>query len=408
MRLPVVGNISTKDGASNKNARMVNVLAEEKQDKTIAAVRPGLNQLATGSGDGNNLVCFNGDLVNIYGNTVYQVVPSGAGIYSEDLGAIGASNISYRISFGNNLYVAAPSGPVSTPYKFYSSTDGINWSLIDITYTYSSRVPWMANIWNGSQFLIISDLDDHDEDGGDVTPTVNYYAKSTDGASWDFGIATGLEDFDPSNLDNIAWNGSLYCLITTSAQVGVSSNGTSWTKHAAPVTLGAIASNGSIFCAMTAVSSATCYTSSNGSSWTARTMPTSAFWFSVIYANGKFFAAASSGATAYSADGITWSSGGSLAAASWFLAHDGTYLVAVKVAAGSTTIALSDDSGVSWDTKTLGNSGYWFNPRSGDGAIILSEFAGTATDKLVFAADNYDLTNIGTMTDGFFDFALIP
>jgi len=83
MRLPVVGNISTKDGASNKNARMTNVLAEEKQGKTFAAVRPGLNQLATGSGNGNNLVCFGGELVNIYGNTVYRMDAEGGGSYND-------------------------------------------------------------------------------------------------------------------------------------------------------------------------------------------------------------------------------------------------------------------------------------------------------------------------------------
>ena len=65
MRIPVVGNVSTKDGSSNKNARMTNVLAEDKQGKSFAAVRPGLSQLDTGSGAGTNLVCFNGDLINI-------------------------------------------------------------------------------------------------------------------------------------------------------------------------------------------------------------------------------------------------------------------------------------------------------------------------------------------------------
>lgn len=78
MRLPVVGNVSSKDGATNKNARLTNMLAEQKKNgTTLATVRPGLNGLATSSGDGNNLVCFGVELVNIYGNTVYKVTAQG-------------------------------------------------------------------------------------------------------------------------------------------------------------------------------------------------------------------------------------------------------------------------------------------------------------------------------------------
>ncbi len=36
MRLPLVGSISSRDGVSNKNARLTNVIAEQKRDKTIA------------------------------------------------------------------------------------------------------------------------------------------------------------------------------------------------------------------------------------------------------------------------------------------------------------------------------------------------------------------------------------
>lgn len=76
MRLPVAGNISTRDGSSNKNARMTNMLAEEKQGKSFAAVRPGLNQVASTTGNGNGIVCFNGDLVNVFGATLGVIEPA--------------------------------------------------------------------------------------------------------------------------------------------------------------------------------------------------------------------------------------------------------------------------------------------------------------------------------------------
>ena len=75
MRLPVIGSISTKDGATNKNARLTNMLAETRKDgKVVAGVRPGLNQVIASSGNGNSIVCFNGTLINLYGNKIYRLV----------------------------------------------------------------------------------------------------------------------------------------------------------------------------------------------------------------------------------------------------------------------------------------------------------------------------------------------
>lgn len=77
MRLPVIGNISTKDGATNKNARLTNMLAEQKKNgTTLATVRPGLNTVASTSGNGNGLVCFGGELVNVFGATLGVIEPA--------------------------------------------------------------------------------------------------------------------------------------------------------------------------------------------------------------------------------------------------------------------------------------------------------------------------------------------
>lgn len=78
MRLPLIHDISTKDGASNKNSRMFNVLAERRANGSgVASVRPGLNQVVAGSGSGNNMVCFNGNLVNIFGADIKRVTTGG-------------------------------------------------------------------------------------------------------------------------------------------------------------------------------------------------------------------------------------------------------------------------------------------------------------------------------------------
>ena len=70
MRIPVVAQISTKDGVSNKNARLTNCLKESKKSGDNAVVRPGLVLSNTYAGLGNGLIPFDGRLLVIYDDTV--------------------------------------------------------------------------------------------------------------------------------------------------------------------------------------------------------------------------------------------------------------------------------------------------------------------------------------------------
>jgi hypothetical protein len=70
MRLPVVPQISTKDGLSNKNARLTNCLKEVKKSGEKAVVRPGLVLSNTYTGLGNGLIPFDGRLLVIYDDTI--------------------------------------------------------------------------------------------------------------------------------------------------------------------------------------------------------------------------------------------------------------------------------------------------------------------------------------------------
>lgn len=71
MRLNVVPQISTKDGQSNKNARLTNCLKESKKSGDMAVIRPGLELNDTYSGIGNGLIPFDGRLLKIYDDSIY-------------------------------------------------------------------------------------------------------------------------------------------------------------------------------------------------------------------------------------------------------------------------------------------------------------------------------------------------
>lgn len=70
MRLSLTPSVSTKDGTSNRNARLTNCLKESKKTGDKAVIRPGLGLNDTFSGIGNGLIPFDGRLLVIYGDTV--------------------------------------------------------------------------------------------------------------------------------------------------------------------------------------------------------------------------------------------------------------------------------------------------------------------------------------------------
>lgn len=69
MRIPLVTEVDSRDGSSNKDERLTNMLAEQDSE-VMACVRPGLNTLLASSGDGNGLMCFNGQIMHVFGTAL--------------------------------------------------------------------------------------------------------------------------------------------------------------------------------------------------------------------------------------------------------------------------------------------------------------------------------------------------
>ena len=70
MRLYLTPEVDSRDGSSNKDERLTNVLIENDQGTQLAVVRPGLSSVATSSGNGNGVVNFNGILISVFGTTL--------------------------------------------------------------------------------------------------------------------------------------------------------------------------------------------------------------------------------------------------------------------------------------------------------------------------------------------------
>mgnify|MGYP001590774954 CR=1 FL=1 len=158
MRLPIVPPLSTKDGISNKNARMTNVLREWEK----AVIRPGLSTIDTlegGNGAGlatfgtlsgvaadDQLVAINGDTIHIVQNDIFTDLsavtstpttltpPPVSGSFTS-LGA--QTNVFGTGSYGARVYLTlngvlyAINDLPTQNGNTYSTSNGTSWSLVN-------------------------------------------------------------------------------------------------------------------------------------------------------------------------------------------------------------------------------------------------------------------------------------
>ncbi len=92
MRLPLIPNVDSRDGTSNKDARMTNALKETENGVDYACVRPALSLIADTTGNGNGMFYLD-TLITIFGTNAR---------YSESLTNIGTvASGSYDFVKGN-------------------------------------------------------------------------------------------------------------------------------------------------------------------------------------------------------------------------------------------------------------------------------------------------------------------
>ena len=412
MRLPVVGNISTKDGASNKNARMVNVLAEEKKDKTIAAVRPGLGAYATTAGNGNGITCFGGTLVSVYGANIG--VPGGDVIEpTEALSTITGYYIFSGVELSNGLFVlcdgtASGTGEVG---NIFTTTDFSTYTkkLADYQF-YLGRI-----ITNGS-IAVCSYADDLDSENYGVV-TVN-----TSGT-------TAFTDIGTFTLDPRCYGNGVFVAATGNSKFATSSNGTSWgegTFSYSPVSVFVdIQWNGSKYCYIyTTAIGGDLYarTSTDLETWTS---PVSVFDTSDYYndsgymtvANGYFVIVMKNGC-ARSEDGVNWTVTGPFEYD--FDPRAIAYNASMnKLCAVGSTAYFGDaharyfsfNGGQTW----VPDEGTYLTPSSDTYTGVIAKdsdfvtFRNEASNNVQVLSDvGFGITNITAIQDAPIDFALIP
>lgn len=196
---------------------------------------------------------------------------------------------------GSIFCVIAGSGNVAA-----TSPDGINWT----SQTLPASALWRSIVWNGTIFCVV----------GQYPTTGAPTLTSEDGITWD---AHSIEDFSINTQGlSMDWNGSVFCVMTSYGDSATSPDGIVWTSSNHGINyLANLASNGSIFCALSD-SEDIVAVSSDGLNWTSYPITISANWGGICWGGGTFFAVSydiemsgdyMSTVAATSTNGIDWS-----------------------------------------------------------------------------------------------------
>lgn len=305
MRLPVTPQLSTKDGISNKNARLTNCLKEVRQTGDLAQVRPGLEVAATSVGNGNGLVCFDGELVSVFGATLRAAY--------EEVVIWERAFIGYKtytdIIYENSLWLWVYNGGMS-----YSS-DGVTWAnCTGLSFAYFEGVAFGNGV-----FCAVST---------NMSSTGVAYT-SNDGISW-----TG-RTIPNRSWRKIAFGNGIFIAVATIGNVfATSPDGITWTERSIPISSYwyDIQFDGVGFCV---VGFGVWLTTTDGITWANGSLPSNNAHWTLSTNLSRFVAVDYYGVTSYSDDhGNTWSVGDTLGISKcsfyalgyfWVLSYDTAY-----------------------------------------------------------------------------------
>lgn len=184
------------------------------------------------------------------------------------------------------------------------------------------------------------------------------------------------------NWQDIAWNGSVFCLVNHGwNQTLISPDGKVWTQGAMPdnADWGPIESNGTVFCTPRSNGGNQMAVSTDGLAWSYVTLPRSGYWGSMKW-NGSTFCLLhgewpAAATTLRSTNGTNWTVGGDLPVSGNYraLAWNGSVFCAIKQ---DSNIAATSPDGLVWTPRTMPASLVWMGVEW-NGSVFCAIASGT-------------------------------
>jgi hypothetical protein len=243
------------------------------------------------------------------------------------------------IAYGNNAFVAIPSGNNTAAV----STNGTTWTAM----TLPTSTSWTGIAYGDGHWVIVS-ANGPSTASGSIVLTSN-----SNGLGWRVRYLPSK-----SSWSEIAYgNGVFVSIATGTANAAYSTDyGVTWNSATGlpNSTWSGLIYGAGKFVAVASGSDTGAY-STDGVTWTTMTLPASSAWADVAYGNNVFVAVSNTTApVAYSTDGITWYSSKLQVAADELAYGQGVFFAAPA----SGTTGFTSDDGLNWVERTISNIGY--------------------------------------------------
>lgn len=398
MRLPVVHQISTKDGTSNKNSRLTNCLRETTKTADKAVIRPGLALSASASGVGRGVVRFNNQLVSVYGTTLGAgIVETGAsGVLSEITGTIDADQLTECArSIGGTewLFGGINNTTEEGELYVYDSSD-------DSTTLLSTGMP-LCDItgiaYNGANVVVTSRAETFAGSPGLFV---------ADAATLTFSEVTGMTYLDPFAVKYAS--GKFVVISTGLAQSGIawsSNSGSTWAEATIPSGKGRdLLFDGTawwFFCG-DGSSNISAYRTTDFAAFALQSLsglPASTAVVCCAYKSGTYYLIANDLYT--SADGLNWTATGTGLSA----VVDGSDGNVYGAKASTDTLYLIEGADVSSITATAFTGSYRKMDSNGSGSIVVSPAYSNRVIRVDVTAGSASIPALATITGDNYDFA---
>ena len=367
MRLPLVSELVSRDGTTDRDATLKNGLVEINGDQAVTRKRPGMQDAGSiGAGSAQVLAAWQGKLLGVAGDLITSSIVTtgepesgalqtyaGQGIcngiaangpycvaaftgnlyrstnYGQSFSSLGSGGGTTTIAYGNGVFVLLYSNLTTNDVQ-YSTDNGATWNNA----TSGSSVAKSLSFAGGYFF---------------ITGSNGKLFTSTNGSSWTDRTISTTNDLSPF----VVYGGGQWVIGTTQGVIYSATSVSSWTANpvqpASPVVYG----NG----VFVGNDGADLYVSTDGLTYTLAYVTGDSLVPTIAFSDGAFWARQDAGNLLfYSTDGFDWyatSNTSSITGAKTFV---GAFESGIFIGGGSTDATIYRYQLVSTETVTVQNS----------------------------------------------------
>lgn len=218
-----------------------------------------------------------------------------------------------NIAYGNGVFIITGSSSTSSDTWIYRSTDGTNWTPLQLPTTVNFALQCNSVKFINNKFVIATSgwKTTYYSDGviTGIDEVVAFF-ESKDGFNWTLRkliIPRGTnENYKKASAMDIEYHNGLYVFVGNNGNIYSSNDLINWTKRISYVDLKLVGiSYGKNQFVITG-DNGTILTSQNGINWTKQESGTDAYLIRSRYANGMYIGCGYNGVILQSVDGITW------------------------------------------------------------------------------------------------------